>query len=252
MHPVILQAGFLSIHSYGLMVALGIAFGVALTVYFAWRRERIAPEVMLDLALYSIIAALIGARLTYVAGQWDYFVQNPLEIVMLQNGGLVFLGGFLLGLAVLCWLALRRRLAPLKIMDATAPGVSLGYAIGRLGCFLNGCCFGQPTGLPWGIEFPPGSLAAQYYPGIRVHPTQLYSALLMLGAALACVLLYRRKKFDGEIAGGWFILYSVYRFAVEFLRYSPFRWLGLTPVQWLVIPLFGFGIWGLYYFRRHT
>jgi phosphatidylglycerol:prolipoprotein diacylglycerol transferase len=252
MHPVIFQAGGFAVHSYGLLVATGLAAGVALIAYFAWRYEKIAPDVILDLALYCILASIVGARLLYVAGQWEYFAEHPLEIVMLQNGGLVFLGGFLLGLLVLYWLTRRRKLPLLKIMDATAPGISFGYALGRLGCFLNGCCFGLPTDLPWGIMFPAGSLAAQYCPGVRVHPTQLYSALLMLAVSLICALLYRRKKFDGEIAGWWFILYALYRFTVEFFRFSPLRWFALTPVQWLVIPLFCCGLWGLYYFRRHS
>jgi phosphatidylglycerol---prolipoprotein diacylglyceryl transferase len=252
MHPIIFQAGGLTLHAYGLLVATGLAVGVALIAYFAWHYERIAPEIIIDLALYSILSSIVGARLLYVAGQWEYFAEHPLEIVMLQNGGLVFLGGFLLGLAVLWWLTRRRNLPLLKIMDATAPGISVGYAIGRLGCFLNGCCFGQPTDLPWGIVFPAGSLASQYCPGARVHPTQLYSALLMLLVFVIIVLLYRRKKFDGQIASWWFILYALYRFTVEFFRYSPLHWFALTPVQWLVIPFFFFGIWGLFYFRRRA
>ncbi|MFA5113411.1 MAG: prolipoprotein diacylglyceryl transferase [Candidatus Margulisiibacteriota bacterium] len=252
MHPVIWQAGGFTLHAYGLMVALGLGIGVALIAYFAWRYEKIAPETILDLALYCILGGIAGARLLYVAGQWEYFAEHPLEIVMLQNGGLVFLGSFLVGIPLLAFLVKKRKLSLLKVLDATAPGISLGYAIGRLGCFLNGCCFGLPTDLPWGLVFPAGSLAAQYCPGVRVHPTQLYSSLLMLLVFAVTALLYRRKRFDGEIASWWFILYALYRFTVEAFRFSPFHWLSLTPVQWLVLPLFLFGIWGLFYFRRRA
>ncbi|MCU0641097.1 MAG: prolipoprotein diacylglyceryl transferase [Candidatus Margulisbacteria bacterium] len=250
MHPIIWQAGGFSLHAYGLLVATGLVVGVAVIAWFAWRYEKIAPDITVDLALWSILASIVGARLLYVVGQWDYYREHPLEIVMLQNGGLVFLGGFLLGWAVLYWLTKRRHLPLLKLMDATAPGISIGYAIGRLGCFLNGCCFGLPTNLPWGVTFPAGSLASQYCPGGAVQPTQLYSALAMTAAALFCAFLYRRKKFDGQIAAWWFILYPVYRFTVEFFRFSPLHWLGLTPVQWLVLPLLIAGIGGLYYLGR--
>jgi phosphatidylglycerol:prolipoprotein diacylglycerol transferase len=252
MRPILWQWGGLTIHSYGLMVATGLAVGVALIAYFARRYEGIPPATILDLALYCILSGLAGARLLYVVGQWPYYAEHPLEIIMLQRGGLVFLGSFMVGIPVFLFLTAKRRLPWLKIMDATAPGISLGYAIGRLGCFLNGCCFGLPTSLPWGIVFPTGSLAAQYCPGEKLHPTQLYSSLLMAAVFVITALLYRRKRFDGEIACWWFILYPLYRFSVEFFRFSPIRWFSLTPVQWLVMPLFLFGLWGLSYFRRRA
>lgn len=252
MYPTLFHLGGLTVHSYGLLVALGLAIGIAIIARYASKYEGLAPELIIDLALYCVIAAFIGARLLYVLGEWQYFLANPLEIIMVQHGGLVFFGGFLLGLAALILLAGRKRLPLLKIMDAAAPGLSLGYAIGRLGCFLNGCCFGLPTTLPWGVVFPAGSLAAQYCPGEKLHPTQLYSSFLMTLVFLFIAWLYRRKKFDGEIAGWWFILYALYRFIVEFFRYSPFHWFGLTPMQWLVVPLFACGAWGLVYYRKRA
>ncbi|MFC1511517.1 prolipoprotein diacylglyceryl transferase, partial [Candidatus Margulisiibacteriota bacterium] len=110
-----------------------------------------------------------------------------------------------------------------------------GIAIGRVGCFLNGCCFGLPTKLPWGMVFPFGSLAHSYFPGEHLHPTQLYSSLGGLVIFLLIVWLYRQKKYDGHIFLWWLIFYSIYRFLVEFLRYSPMHWLGLTPSQWIVV-----------------
>jgi len=251
MHPILLTIGSISFHSYGLMVALGFAAGLFLTIHFAGK-EGIAAEIILDLAIYVIISAIIGARLFYVLGQPEYFLASPVEIIMLQNGGLVFLGGLLLSILTIIIYARVKALPVLKLLDAITPGTILGYCIGRIGCFLNGCCFGLPTKLPWGITFPTSSLADFYFPGKSLHPTQLYSSLIMLGAFAVLVLISRSKKFDGQVLCWGLILYSVYRFLIEFLRYSPIHWLRLTPSQWLVAALFSFGAWGLFYYRKRA
>ncbi|MDD5594441.1 MAG: prolipoprotein diacylglyceryl transferase [Candidatus Margulisbacteria bacterium] len=248
MLPVLLKLGVLEIRSYGFFVALGFLAGILLSLYYAGQ-EKIEQSNILDLAIYVIISAIVGARLFYVFGQWDYYRSNPLEIIMVQNGGLVFLGGLLLTLLTVLVYSRAKNIPLLRLLDAITPGTTLGYAIGRIGCFLNGCCFGLPTGLPWGVTFPPGSLAAAYCPNQALHPTQLYSALAMLLAFFALVWLYRTKKFDGQIIFWGLVLYSLYRFLVEFLRYSPIHWLNLTPSQWLAIFIFFFGVWGLSYFR---
>lgn len=244
MFPILFKVGQFSIHSYGFFVALGFFAGIAVTLLFA-KREGIPAQSILDLAVFVIISAILGARLFYVIGQWDYYRANPFEIIMVQNGGLVFLGGLILTLLTVFIFARVKNISLLKLMDVLTPGTALGYAIGRIGCFLNGCCFGLPTSLPWGVVFPPGSLAAAYCPDKALHPTQLYSSLAMLLAFIVLVRLYRTKKFDGRIIFWGLIFYCAYRFLVEFLRYSPIHWLSLTPSQWLAILLFGFGLWGL-------
>lgn len=251
MFPVLFKVGPLAIHSYGLFVAIAFLVGLAISLFYA-RKEGIENQTILDLAIYVIISAVVGARIFYVLGQWDYYRSNPLEILMLQNGGLVFLGGLLLSILTIVIYARIKSLPLLKLLDALTPGTALGYAIGRIGCFLNGCCFGLPTKLPWGLVFPPGSLAALYFPAEPIHPTQLYSSLSVLLVFFVLLWLYRRKKFDGQIIFWGLILYAVYRFLVEFLRYSPVHWLQLTPSQWLSIALFVFGIWGLIRYRKSS
>ncbi len=251
MLPTLLKFGWFEVHSYGLFVALGFVAGIALTLYYA-SRENIGPQQILDLAILTIVSSIVGARLFYVVGQFEYYRSNPLEIVMVQNGGLVFLGGLLLSLAVVWYYARRQAIPLLKLFDAITPGTALGYAIGRIGCFLNGCCFGLPARLPWGVVFPKSSLAGAYCPDLPLHPTQLYSSLAMFLAFLALVWLYRRKSFDGQLLFSGLVLYSIYRFLVEFFRYSPIHWLGLTPSQWIVVPLFVFGLWGYYRCRKNT
>ncbi|MDI6731414.1 MAG: prolipoprotein diacylglyceryl transferase, partial [Candidatus Margulisbacteria bacterium] len=192
-----------------------------------------------------IIAGIIGARIFYVVGQWSEYQNNLWDIFAVQKGGLVFLGGFLFDLAVVIWFAKRKNIPLLRLLDILAPGSALGYAIGRVGCFLNGCCFGLPTSIPWAIKFPAGSLAHSYYPNQFLHPTQLYAILIMFLAFIALVYIYRRKKRDGQVFYYFFIFYGSYRLIVEFFRFSPIHWLGLTPSQWLAlifILLAGYGL----------
>jgi len=249
MHPILLKFGWLEVRSYGFFVALGFLAGILITLFFA-DREKIDRQNILDLSIGVIIAAIVGARLFYVLGQWEYYRSNPLEILMVQNGGLVYLGGLLLAIALVYFYGRARHIPLLKLFDAATPGTALGYAIGRIGCFLNGCCFGLPTKMPWGVIFPKGSLAEAYCADVPLHPTQLYSSLAMLLAFLVMVWVYRKKKFDGQIIFLGLIFYSLYRFIVEFFRFSPIHWLHLTPSQWVVVPLFIFGVWGLAYFHK--
>jgi phosphatidylglycerol:prolipoprotein diacylglycerol transferase len=244
MYPILFRIGPVSVHAYGFMIALAFLIGIPISIHYA-RREGIKAETILDLAIYVIIAAIVGSRFFYVVGQWDEYKSNLPEIFMVQKGGLVFLGGLLLAVLVVVFYAKWKKTPMLKLLDALTPGTLLGYAITRVGCFLNGCCFGLPTRLPWGIEFPFGSLAYSYFPGEKIHPTQLYAVASMLVAFLIIALLYPRKKFDGQVFCWGLILYSVYRFLVEFLRYSPIHWLGMTPSQWMVLVMAVVAVYGL-------
>jgi phosphatidylglycerol:prolipoprotein diacylglycerol transferase len=251
MYPVLFKIGPLDIHAYGFMLAVAFLVGILITLRFA-RKEGIKEETVLELAVYAIIAALAGSRILYVIGQWDQYRENILEIFMVQKGGLAFLGGLLLAIAVVA-LALKRKGIPfLKFMDVSAPGVSLGYAIARIGCFLNGCCFGLPTGVPWGMRFPLGALAHSHFPGERIHPTQLYALFSMLIVFWIVVRLWKRRKYDGYVFFWWLVLYGVYRFGVEFFRFCPpnLYWLGLNPGQ--IIALFMFAVGAVNLFRRRS
>jgi phosphatidylglycerol:prolipoprotein diacylglycerol transferase len=249
MFPTLLKIGSLTIHSYGLMVALGFSVGLLFTIYYA-QKEGISIEAILNVAIYNIIAWIIGARLFYVIGAWDQFRNNLWDIFMIQNGGMVFLGGLIFGLAAIFIVGGRERLPVLKILDAATPGSILGFAIGRVGCFLNGCCFGLPTNLPWGIEFPFGSLAYMYYPHQRIQPTQLYEFFGLLLVFIVLIFIYKRKSFIGQVFFWGLLLYSIERFIFEFFRFSPIHWAGLTPSQWIVIVLAGVAVRGLWRAKR--
>jgi len=237
MQPVLFNIGPLSVHAYGFFLALAFLLGIFISLYYA-KREGIRSEIVFDLATYVILASLVGARLFYVIGQWDQYRDNLLEIFMVQKGGLVFLGGMLLVMAVVVWYTRARKINVFKMLDLITPAAAVGYAITRIGCFLNGCCFGIPTHGPCGVVFPKTSLAYSYFPGEPLHPTQLYSALIMFFVFLIILFVYHNKKYDGQVFYWGMVLYSIYRFLVEFIRFSPIHWLWLTPSQWIVLPIF--------------
>jgi len=244
MFPILFKLGPFSVFSYGVMAALGFLAGILVSLHFA-KKEGFSAETILDLAVYVIIGSIIGARLLYVLGQWHLYKDNLLEIFMLQHGGLVVLGGVIAAILVVFWFAKKKKISFLKLFDICTPATLLGLTIGRIGCFLNGCCFGVPTDCACGVNFPPRSLAHSYFPHEHLWPTQLFSSAGLLIAFLIIFVFYQRKKFDGQVFFIGLIFYSIYRFTVEFYRFSPMHWLGLTPSQWVVILLSIIGVWGL-------
>ncbi len=209
MHPILFHLGPVTIYSYGALFALAILAAAAVSAREA-RLRGIRPELVTDLIFWVVLGGLVGARALYVLTNIECYRNAPLEILMLQRGGLVFYGGFFGGSAAGLWYARRKRLPLARCADVLVPGVALAHAIGRLGCFLNGCCYGRPTSVFWGVSFPHGNGP--------VHPTQLYEAgaLLLLFAVLRARA--RRAAFDGEVAVWYLLLYGLIRFLIEFLR----------------------------------
>lgn len=255
MHPILFKIGPLAVHSYGFMIAIAFAVGILVTPPFA-RRAKIKMEVILELAIYMVVCAIVGSRSLYVIGRWGYYKDNLLEIFMVQKGGLAFLGGFLLAVLVTFLFARSKGIPVLRLMDVMCPGTALGYSIARIGCFLNGCCFGLPTGVPWGVSFPVGALAYSYFGADQIHPTQLYAVFLVLAIFLIIVFLWKRRAYDGYVFFWFLVLYAVYRFTVEFFRYCPpeLYLLGLNPGQIVSIIMFAAGSAGLSinFFRRRS
>ena len=236
MHKIALKLGPLTIHWYGVLVAAGFIAGLW-TASRRSARENISPEIIMDLGPWLILGAIFGARTLYVVSYWrEHFADKPLwEIFMVQRGGLVFYGG-LIGSSLACILYARARKLPLwKLADILAPSVALGHAFGRLGCLMNGCCFGRVCDLPWAIQFPEGH---ETHPlnsaATPVHPTQIYESLLNFSLYFALVWFHRRKKFDGQIFAAYLIGYALLRAFVETFRGDyPVHYLGgwATPAQ---------------------
>jgi phosphatidylglycerol:prolipoprotein diacylglycerol transferase len=239
MFPELLKIGPLSIHTYGLMVALGILAGVWLGEYL-FRRSGGQPGRIIDMALIVVICGLIGARILYILVNLSYYTSYPLETIMLWKGGLVFYGGLLGGVLALIVYIRIHRLPFWTTLDIAAAAVTLGHGFGRLGCFSAGCCYGRPTDLPWAVTFTdPRSLAVEVL-GQPVHPTQLYSFLFLMGLTGFFVWLYPRRTFSGQCAAAYLVLYGLFRFGIEFLRSDPrgfFSLMGTTLAtsQWISI-----------------
>ena len=242
MHPILFKIGPVIIYSYGVMIAVAFLSSMYL-INRSTQKADVSSEKVADLGLVFLISGIIGARLLYVLTEIEYYRVNSFEIVMIWKGGLVFYGGFIL--AFICgWVFLRRNKMPvLKTCDHIIPYLALGHAIGRVGCFLNGCCFGRATNLPWGMIFPGGSIAGDIYPAMHIHPTQLYSVYTNFLIFAILLLLGNWKKFDGQILYLYFILYSISRFLIEFLRAdNPQILLGLTISQVICVVLFATGV----------
>lgn len=218
MHPIILKLGPLTIHSYGVMIALSFAIGTLLAVRRAEARG-IPGEKITDLSLLILVAAMVGARILYVIPHWGEFSKDPIDVLRIWEGGLTLFGGVLLAVASSYVFVRRERLSWAKVADSCAVPLALGLGIARIGCFLNGCCHGRPTDGPLGIVFPEDSVAHGVFPGQAVVPTQLFESafgFFLLGVLLA---VERRKPRDGVSILVVLIGYSTFRFLVDFLRY---------------------------------
>ncbi|HOY45001.1 MAG TPA: prolipoprotein diacylglyceryl transferase [bacterium] len=225
MHPVLFKIGAFEMRSYGFALAISFLLGIYLAVRRG-RKRGIDPEKIMDLSVVIILASIIGARFMYVifhldefAGHWtDTF--NPFQ----SNGqigiaGLTMLGGVVL--AVVCSLLyLRAKKQPiLRIADTIIPLFFLGEAITRIGCYLNGCCYGIPCDGPLCVVFPPDSPAGAMYQGIHIHPAQLYSSAYALLVFIIMLVIDRKPKYDGFLLYLFFIFYGVGRFIIDLFRY---------------------------------
>lgn len=215
MYPDLLKLGNFTLHTYGFCIALGALLGIAFVSHRA-RKVGLDQQLVLDLVFYLLIAAIIGSRIFYILLNPGYYLRHPLEIFMIWRGGLVFYGGFLLAFPT-CFFYLKKRGLPfLKTCDILAPGIALGEALGRMGCFFAGCCYGTPTDLPWAVTFThPNSLAKL---GVPLHPTQLYASAQSLLVFIILAGLGRFKRADGQILWLYIFLYALGRLITENFR----------------------------------
>jgi len=221
MHPVLIKIGPLTIHTYGVLIAAGFLLGLALAVRQA-KKQGIPSDKIVDLGFYLLIAALIGSRLLFVLVEAGYFLRNPLDIFKIWEGGLVFYGGVIFAIPVAVWYAKKKGLDIWSAADIFAPSLAIGHAIGRLGCFSAGCCYGKHAeDLPWAVTFlDPESLARI---GVPLHPTQLYESAGEFINFLILITLRKRRSFKGQLFWAYLLIYSVIRFTVEFFRGDEVR-----------------------------
>jgi phosphatidylglycerol:prolipoprotein diacylglycerol transferase len=251
MHPKLFEIGGFTIYTYGLMLALAFFVGILLA-YFKARKVGLEPMIIIDTGIVVLIGAVVGAKLFYVLGHLSEYAGDPGRLLdMIRTGG-VFQGGLILAVilsvAYLYW----KKQPVWLVADVAAPSIAIGQAIGRIGCFCAGCCYGKeadPAQIPWAVNFPPEAIAPS---GVYRHPTQLYELLLMVVVFVLLLLLWRVRKFDGQIFWAYVILYSVVRGGiVEWFRGDHANlYFGLSGQQ--IISVFTL-IVGLiiYFYLRH-
>jgi len=253
MFPVLFHHGAFVVHTYGviLMLAFLAALVRAYTVAKRQNDPAISPDNVLDAGIWMIVCGVLGARLLFVALSWSQYRHAPDfpgNILKVWEGGLSFHGGLFGGIAAAVVYCLIKRISILKIADLFAPSVMVAYAIGRIGCLLNGCCYGGPTEMSWGMRFfDDGHWTA------RDHPTQLYASLLSFAFFAGLVWLESRRTYLGQVFCWYLIGASVERFLMEIWRAgttSDVVALGLTDVQLLCFAMASVALVGMAVLRR--
>lgn len=255
MFPKLISIGGFFIPTYGTLVALGFLVALWITLRLA-RRAGLPSEAVTNLAIYCALGGLLGAKVAMILFDFREYWDNPRSIFSLgtlQAAG-VYQGGFLLAIIVAIIYMRRTRLPALETCDVFAPGLAAGHAIGRIGCFAAGCCWGTECHMPWAVTFrnPEAYNLVGVPLGVPLHPTQLYESL---AEALIFVFLYLRIKRPhaaGEIIGLYLVLYSVARFVVEFYRFhEQGLYFGLSLTQWISLATLLAGI-SILVTRRRT
>jgi phosphatidylglycerol:prolipoprotein diacylglycerol transferase len=240
MHPILFEIGTWPVYTYGVLLAAAYLAGLQLAVVRARRAGLDAGRVM-DLGIYLIIAALVGAKLMLVFVEWDTFRSDPRELFSLVRVGGVFYGGLIFAFIVGLALVRRYRLPVWATADMYAPGIALGHVIGRLGCLLAGCCYGRPSDVAWAITFthPVARDNAGTPLDTPLHPTQLYDAGAELAILVALLATERKgRPFAGRTFWLYILLYAISRFIVEFYRGDPRgEALGLSTSQLVSVAL---------------
>jgi phosphatidylglycerol:prolipoprotein diacylglycerol transferase len=225
-YPQLFHIGRFFLPTYGLLVSLGVLIGLWISVRNS-ERVGIDGDKAWNLGILTVLCGIVGAKVLYVINDWSVYRGHPGEIFSLETlqAGGVFSGGLLAAFAAAAWYVWKHHLPPLGTCDAFAPGLAMGHAIGRLGCFAAGCCYGKPTHHWWGVTFtnPLASTITGTPLNRPLEPTQLFESAVELANFFVLMWLLKRRKFDGQIIGAFMFLYGLARFFLEFLRDDPGR-----------------------------
>jgi phosphatidylglycerol:prolipoprotein diacylglycerol transferase len=242
MYPELFHIGGFTMNSFGVMMALGFIVA-GLVAHWQFKKRGVRPDFIYSLLIAAVIGGLAGAKIHYLILHPDEWPGN-----LLSGGGLVWFGGLFGAIVAVVIVTLLAKQSLARIMDAGASATAVGYAIGRMGCFLRGDDYGIPTDLPWGMSFPKGLPPTT----VKVHPTQLYeiAASLVIFALIIWVLSPRFKR-EGPLIFVYAVFAGIERFLVEFVRTNKPVALGLTQQQWISIALVVVGIAGAWWFETH-
>lgn len=243
MFPKIISIGSFYLPTYGLLVALGFLAGLWITVRLA-RKSGLNGELITNLAVYSALAGLLGAKILMIIFDWGAPDKPPIfSLSTLQAAG-VWQGGFVLAIVVAILYMRQNKLPLWKTLDVFAPGVALGHAIGRIGCFAAGCCWGLECSRPWAVTFnnPDAHDLTGVPLGVPLHPSQLYEMLTELALFAFLYWWFQKPHASGKIMGAYLVLSSIARFGIEFTRFhEQGLHYGLSWTQWISIALFAAG-----------
>ena len=253
MFPRLLELGPITVYTYGVLLAAAYLFGLQLARVRAKQRGLDANRV-LDLGIYIIISALVGAKLLLLITDFKSFSADPRELLTLARSGGVFYGGLIVAVIVALWYIRRVGLPLWTTCDVFAPGIALGHVIGRFGCLFAGCCYGKPTTRPWGITFTDPFAAANVGTplGVALHPTQLYEAGAELLILIVLLVTERKgRPFPGRTFWLYMLLYAISRFIIEFYRGDDRGTVGMfSTSQFISIVLAPLAIVMLVYLSR--
>ncbi len=249
MHPIIVEWGSVTIRSYGVMVACGFLLACYL-LYLNRNYAKLSADQTSTLAMVAMVAGLAGARIFYVVQYWDYYRGDWSKIIRIDQGGLVFYGGFILAFFALIVYCKLHKIDWVRVLDIATPALAAAHALGRVGCFLNGCCFGSVSELPWAVHYPAGSEADRNFHGEAVHPVQLYETLEQTILVFVYFYLVRRAP-RGVAMSCYLIIYGILRFLNELVRGdNPKYFDAFTPAQLVGLLIVPAGIGLLIYFLR--
>ena len=227
---------------YGVMAALGFLSALGTWAWLARKTVPPPPEGMAaDLGMWLMVAGVLGSRAAYVMAHGAYYVEHPAEILRIDQGGLIFYGGLILGSIALVAFARRRRIPLWKMADFAIPGLAVGHALGRIGCFLNGCCYGRAASAHpgWGVVYPACSEPGRLFPDVPLYPVQVFEAAALLVLWGILVWAYPRKRRPGTVFALYLLLYPPCRFVLEYLRGDPRQgWASVDAAQWISVGLF--------------
>ena len=253
MYPELFKLGPLTIYSYAVLLAASYLLGLRLAMSRA-RKWGLDANRVLDLGIYIIIAALVGAKLLLLIVDYDQFSTSPADLLSLARSGGVFYGGLILAVVVAFWYIAKHGLPFWTTCDVFAPGIALGHVTGRLGCFAAGCCYGKATTVPWAVVFTDPAAAANVGTplGIPLHPTQLYEAGAELLILIVLLVTERKgRPFPGRTFWLYMLLYAISRFIIEFYRGDDRGTVGMfSTSQFISIVLAPLAIVMLVYLSR--
>ncbi len=220
MHPILFEYGPIQIRFYGLMYVVAILVGSFLIKREVRRKGiKLTDDDVMNFILWVVLGGIIGARVYYVLFNMNYYLANPMEIPAVWHGGLAIHGGLIGGILVAYIYLKQRGISFWRMTDCVAPALILGQAFGRFGNFMNGDAHGRPTTMPWGIVFPPQSIAGREFPNIPLHPTMLYEMTINIAIFLLLWFGFRKREHkNGFIFATYAMLYSLGRFVVEGFR----------------------------------